>query len=207
MIYKLGGGSSSSGGGSFNPRALPGWELQTGAFNFGSGFPTGGPGDAFYNIATATLYVNVDGEWEERLGQSSSSPVVEDQFVPAGTVYVQLSGSTVVAWWISTARTVEDGDLVVYNDSLEDWQIADPERAVGAYVDVRLAGFSGGGGGGGGAVRADTQGGFSYLGVAVAGAAESSPVWTITRISTSSPVVVAVAADVAWDDRLTEVYS
>jgi hypothetical protein len=47
---------------------------------------------------------------------------------------------------------------------------------------------------------------YSYIGVAVSGAATSSPVWRVTRIDVGPPVVSQVADPIEWDDRLTAVY-
>lgn len=47
---------------------------------------------------------------------------------------------------------------------------------------------------------------YSYIGVAVAGSATSSPVWRVTRIDIGPPVVSQVADPIEWDDRYTAVY-
>lgn len=57
-------------------------------------------------------------------------------------------------------------------------------------------------------VRSATAGGFSYIGQAEVGSAESDPVWKITRISIIEPVgQPAQATNAIWNDRLTEVYN
>jgi hypothetical protein len=49
----------------------------------------------------------------------------------------------------------------------------------------------------------------NYNGYAVTGSAESSAVWTITRltISASGSITVATATNVAWTDRETTIYT
>jgi hypothetical protein len=57
-------------------------------------------------------------------------------------------------------------------------------------------------------VRSATAGGFSYIGQAEVGSAESDPVWKITRISIIEPVgVTTVAVNASWTNRLSEVYN
>lgn len=50
---------------------------------------------------------------------------------------------------------------------------------------------------------------YSYCGTAPYGSAQSSAVWEITRIEIlgDGSTVVTKATDVAWDDRLTAIYS
>lgn len=55
-------------------------------------------------------------------------------------------------------------------------------------------------------VRSDFVAPYSYIGVAVAGSATSSPVWRVTRINIGPPVVQQLADPIEWDDRYTAVY-
>lgn len=58
--------------------------------------------------------------------------------------------------------------------------------------------------------RSDFAGSSSYIGVASAGAADSSAVWTIRRStfgSSGSVSATGVATGVAWTNRLTATYS
>jgi hypothetical protein len=48
---------------------------------------------------------------------------------------------------------------------------------------------------------------YSYIGVALAGSATSSPVWKVSRINVGPPVATQVADPIEWDDRLTAVYT
>jgi hypothetical protein len=56
-------------------------------------------------------------------------------------------------------------------------------------------------------VRSDFVSPYSYIGVAVAGSATSSPVWRVTRIDIGPPVVQQLADPIEWDDRLTATYT
>lgn len=59
-----------------------------------------------------------------------------------------------------------------------------------------------------GEIRHDWDEPYDYFGIAVAGSSEADAVWRITRIEVSIGGVTTTtkAADVAWDDRSTEVY-
>jgi len=54
-----------------------------------------------------------------------------------------------------------------------------------------------------------TNNNINYNGYAVTGSAESSAVWTITRltIAASGSITVATATNVAWTDRETTIYT
>ena len=75
--------------------------------------------------------------------------------------------------------------------------------------------FGGGGGGGGGLTigQRDFVGDFvspySYVSNASIGTAVSAAVWTITRIELNpdGTLTILTAVSVAWDDRLTVIYS
>lgn len=68
---------------------------------------------------------------------------------------------------------------------------------------------SGGGGSTPGERRNDWQAPYSYCGMAPAGSAESSPVWTIDRIEvfTDGTVNVKSATGVAWTNRYIVIYT
>lgn len=73
-----------------------------------------------------------------------------------------------------------------------------------------LRGFNyGGGGSGGGERRYDEQGNFQYAGVAPKNAAETDPVWSISRLTYSLGVYVStqVAVGVTWTGRAGHTYS
>ena len=57
--------------------------------------------------------------------------------------------------------------------------------------------------------RSDYYSGYSYCALANIGSAESSPVWTITRITVNNDgsVISAIATNVAWTDRYTAIYT
>jgi hypothetical protein len=73
-------------------------------------------------------------------------------------------------------------------------------------LDVLEVAQNGGGGGASSAVRADYVAPYSYMGTAPTGSSEEDEVWTVTRISTTSPVTVNVVVEVAWADRETADY-
>lgn len=59
-----------------------------------------------------------------------------------------------------------------------------------------------------GELRSDADSGITYLGRAAVDAGEDEEAWTISRYEVSGDdVLVTHAADVAWDDRLTAVYT
>jgi len=75
-------------------------------------------------------------------------------------------------------------------------------------LGVKWAPPSGGGGGGGslGEIRHAQATIYDYMGTAPISTSESDPVWSLTRLTLTSPVLVEVAYD-SWDNRATATYS
>ena len=152
-------------------------------------------------IDLSTGYAEGDVLW---LGESgaftTTKPSAPDHLVFIGVV-VRATNNGII--YVATQNGYELEELhnvLIDDETLADGDVLTWDGDLSLWVNAPSTG------GGGSTVLSDFDAPYSYMGVAPVGSLTSDPVWTITRIDTTGPVVTAIAVDVAWDDRLTETY-